>query len=486
MVPGDRKEASRRRLLTTLEKFAHDFDVPASEPFWSPTLDAASGDELVAIQNAKLAAVVPFLYENSSFYRRRFDRLGLIPDDIRSVADLTKWPVVTSAEMAEDALENPPYGSYSTMTDELWAERGWMAFSTSGTSGSPRLFRYSHIDRKYWEWANARALYAMDIRTGDTVFLISGFGPHVWQWGVTFALARMGVAAIPGGGLDSRARARLIERLEPTVIACTPSYALHLGRAMEEEGLDPARSSVRTVFLGGEPAMGIGNTRRRIGDLWGARVTEFYGCTEVAPAAGGFGCRAQPRDGAETWTHLFEDVQIWELVDAARHEPVADGERGITVCTLLNSESSPQLRFLVGDYTVFDHTTCDCGRSHVRAMGCMTGRADDIINLRGIKFSPSQLEAAVRGVKGLGDEYEIVIETTDHGLDIMTVRVEHGDHLSPDRIAREVAGAVRSRCEIRTAVEVLAPGALAKTEFKAKRVRDLRGGQTGEGYSSSQ
>lgn len=469
-----RAETTRRRLIETLERFAHDFDAPSSERFWSETLDGASRDEITAIQNAKLAVVVPFLFENSDFYRRRFDGLGMIPSDIGSVDDLSKWPVVTSSEMAEDAQKYPPFGTYSTINDAIWAERGWMVFSTSGSSGTPRIFRYSQIDRSYWEWANARALHAMDIGKGDTVLLISGFGPHVWQWGVTFALAKMGVPAIPGGGLNASARARLVDRLKPTVVVCTPSYALHLGRTMSDEGLDPAASSIKTVFLGGEPAMGIENARTRIGDLWGARVTEFYGCTEVAPSAGGFGCRAQPRDGSETWTHLLEDVQIWELVDPAAHQPVADGEQGLTVCTQLNSESSPQLRFLVGDYTVFNRETCGCGRNHVRAMGCMTGRADDIINLRGVKFSPSQIEAAVRGVPNLGDEYEVVIDKTEHGLDVMTVRVEHADHEASGAIADQVAAALRGHCEIRADVEVIAPGTLPKTEFKAKRIRDLR------------
>jgi phenylacetate-CoA ligase len=153
---------------------------------------------------------------------------------------------------------------------------------------------------------------------------------------------------------------------------------------------------------------------------------------------------------------------------------VSEGSRGLTVCTSLNSESSPQLRFLVGDYTVFDRTPCECGRSHVRAIGSFTGRADDLINLRGIKFFPSQVEQAVRSVEGVGDEFEIVLSTNPAGLDVMTVRVEHRDQARAADIAAAVAGEVRSRCEVRSEAEVLALGTLPKTEFKAKRVRDLR------------
>jgi phenylacetate-CoA ligase len=165
---------------------------------------------------------------------------------------------------------------------------------------------------------------------------------------------------------------------------------------------------------------------------------------------------------------------VWELVDDATKQPVPDGDRGLTVCTSLNSESSPQLRFLVGDYTVFDRSPCACGRSHVRAVGSFTGRADDLINLRGIKFFPSQIEEAVRSVPGVGDEFEIVLATTADGLDVMSVKVEHPDHARPAAIAAKVTGEIRTRCEVRAEADVLAPGSLPKTEFKARRVRDLR------------
>jgi phenylacetate-CoA ligase len=243
---------------------------------------------------------------------------------------------------------------------------------------------------------------------------------------------------------------------------------------MQELGHDPARSSVRTLFTAGEPAMGVEGTRTRLEELWGCRVVEFYGCTEASPHVGGFSCPHAVCPGRPTSTHLLEDVQIWELVDDVAKTPVPDGSRGLTVCTSLNSESSPQLRFLVGDYTMFDRSICACGRSHVRAVGSFTGRADDLINLRGIKFFPTQVEQAVRSVAGVGDEFEIVLATNPDGLDVMTVRVEHPDLAGAAGVAARVAAEIRTRCEVRTEAAVLAPGSLPKTEFKAKRVRDLR------------
>ena len=473
-MSDNRKHATRTAWLETLARHRTGYDGPDSEDYWASSVDAASRDEIVAIQNNKLAALSPFLYENSDFYRRRFDRLGLAPSDIRTIDDLEKWPVVDKQEMVEDAVANPPYGTYQTIDEADWTDRGWMLFSSSGSTGTPRVFRYTHVDRAYWQWANSRALYSMGIRKGDIVFPMVGFGPHVWIWGAMYAWEHMGVAVIPGGGMDATMRARVIDRFKPTVIAGTPSYALYLGRTMQDLGLDPAKSSVKTLFTGGEPAMGIDRTRERLEDLWGCRAVEFYGCTEVSPHTGGFSCPHSVREGETTFTHLMEDIQIWELVDADQGKVVQEGERGLTVCTSLNSESSPQLRFLVGDYTVFDTSTCPCGRNHVRAIGSFTGRADDLINLRGIKMFPAQIEEAVRAVDGLDDEFEIVLTTNPDGLDVMDVRVEHPDASVAGAIADEVQGQIRSHCEVRVSVEVLTPGTLPKTEFKAKRVRDER------------
>jgi len=118
---------------------------------------------------------------NSRFYLASDSiALGMTPDDVQSVDDLSKWPVVDKKEMMEDTIAHPPYGTFTTIDDEIWKDHGWMMFSSSGSTGVPRVFRYSHIDRKYWEWANARSLYAMGIRRGDVVFPMGGFGPHVF------------------------------------------------------------------------------------------------------------------------------------------------------------------------------------------------------------------------------------------------------------------------------------------------------------------
>ena len=171
----------------------------------------------------------------------------------------------------------------------------------------------------------------------------------------------------------------------------------------------------------------------------------------------------------------MEDVQIWETVDAHTLEPTLPGEQGLSVCTNLISESSPQLRFLVGDYTTLNTDTCSCGRSHARAMGCFAGRADDLIILRGIKFFPTQIEKAVRAFPELGDEFEILLTNRkEDGMDVMKVMVEHPDHGPTSSLVEQLVNTIRLEIEVRCDVEVVVPGTLRITDFKANRVTDKR------------
>ena len=471
----DRKDATRAKWLETLQEYRRDFEGPGSDEYWSPSLDCASRDELRTIQDAKLKVLTPFLYENSDFYKRRFDTLGLSPDDVDTVDKLTQWPVIDKMEMADDMMANPPWGTYTTHDDEIWNARGWTLFPTSGSTGMPRIFRYSRHDLDQWKWANSRALWSLGARRGDKVFLVVGFGPHVWAWGVLHALAHMGVPYIPGGGLTAELRANIILRYQPTILATLPSQLLRIGRVMQDMGEDPRKTSIKRLFTGGEPAAGIKATRERLEDMWDAEIVEFYGCTEVAPHSGGYSCHASHDRADGQWqTHLMEDFQIWELMDPETKERLPVGERGLTVCTNMNSESSSQLRFVVGDYTTLDDAKCACGRTHVRAIGGFQGRADDLINLRGIKFYPSVVEEGVRAIDGVGDEYEVILDTTKDGIDTMTIKVEHAEHKTPDKVVAAVQNAVTSRIEVRVDVDVLKPDTFPKTEFKAKRVIDNR------------
>ena len=166
-------------------------DKPDNEQFWCTKLDTAPQEELRGIQCEKLRVAVRYAYECIPFYRRKFDSIGLGPGDIRSVDDLSLIPVTTKQEMAEDLAEHGPWGTYTALDDDLWTQRGWQIFASSGTTAQPRAFRYSQFDREMWMWTNARAMWAMGFRPGrDSALIAFGYGPHVWLWGVAQRLMR--------------------------------------------------------------------------------------------------------------------------------------------------------------------------------------------------------------------------------------------------------------------------------------------------------
>lgn len=472
-------EDARRDWLATIARHRPNPDRPASEHFWAESLERMSRDELHALHSEKLRVAVRFAYDCIPFYRRKFDTIGLHPEDVRGVEDLTRIPVTTKHEMADDLAANPPWGTYTAVDDRRWLDSGWQIFASSGTTAAPRAFRYTAFDRETWAWSNARALWAMGFRPGrDAALVAFGYGPHVWLWGVHYALNLMGIPIVTAGGLDTRTRARFIERYRPTILCCTPSYALYLASMLEEMGIDPAATSIRWLCCAGEPGFSVPATRRMLEQTWGADLHEFYGCTEAAPCAGGYTCEAVVRrkDGPVA-THLMEDNQIWETVDPGQLEPLAAGKRGLSVVTNLCSEASPQLRFLVGDFMTLSHAPCECGRTHARAIGGFRGRADDMLNVRGVTLFPTSIEDAVRRLPEAGNEFEIVL-TTERNLDVLTVRVEAHEDVPLGRHAelrQRIEGEIVAACELRPVVEVLRPGTLPRTEFKARRVRDLRG-----------
>jgi phenylacetate-CoA ligase len=482
-MPRDGQEArvtTRSEWLALLERHRRAPDRPDDATFWCRSLETSSRDELRRVQSEKLAVAIRYAYEYIPFYHRRLDALGLDPRDVRGVEDLGSLPVVTRQEMAADLAEHPPWGTYTATDDQRWLEAGWQVFASSGTTGAPRAFRYTRFDREQWAWANARAMYAMGFRAGrDSAMLAFGYGPHVWLWGVHYACNLMGIPIVTAGGLDTRTRARFIDQYRPSILACTPSYALFLASVMRELGLDPGATSVRALFCAGEPGFSVPATRARLEATWNAELHEFYGCTEAAPAGGGYTCAAVAADKTSVpGTHLLEDVAIWETVDPDTLEAVAPGQRGLTVVTNLMSEASPQLRFLVGDYATLTDEPCACGRTHARAVGGFVGRADDLLNVRGVTLFPSAVEDAIRRVPEVGTEFQIVL-TTEHDLDVLTVRLEPRGDLDPDGsndLARRVENEIVSRCELRPVVEVVGAGTLPRTEFKARRVHDRRAG----------
>src|SRR5262245_17558504 len=336
----------------------------------------------------RLAVLIRQIYGPNPFYTRKFDAAGIDPAAIAFPRDLAALPLTTKPELIDDQLTSPPWGTNLSEPVDRYTRYN----QTSSTTGKP--LRWVDTNES-WQWMLDcwKTGYAgAHVDESDRIFFPFSFGPFLGFWTAFEAGCQIGAHCIPAGGMSSQVRLSMIETLQPTVICCTPTYALRLldvAGEMRGRTADLSASSVRTLIVAGEAGGNITTTRQRIEAGWGARVIDHYGLTEVGPIS--FECRESP--GA---LHVNEAEYICEVLEPGSDRPVADGERGELIVTNLGRTASPLIRYRTGDLVVRRSGACACGSSFMRLEGGILARADDMVNVRGVNVYPSAVESVVR------------------------------------------------------------------------------------------
>ena len=466
---------SRERFQAVMKKYRLNPLEPESDECWSPQLETASRGRIREIQSDKLVAAVAFLWDHSPLYRRLLERQRLHPADIKSVDDLGKLPIVTREAFVESQKARPPWGAYSPISQEIWTQDGWLLFTTGGTTAMPRPFRMTRFDRDQASWLFARAFWGMGVRPGDVGTFITNYGAHIFFWEAQQGLHHLGCPVIALGGADLKRRIDFLRTFGATVLGATASFALFLGEQMKAMGFEPRQSGVKILFNGAEPGACVPATKRRVEDLWGATLHEFFGATETGMTC--HSCRFEAAQQERAMNlHFMEDSCIPEVVDPTTLGPVPEGSDGVLVVSGLYSEGTPFPRYLLGDYTRLTTERCGCGRTTARAVGGMYGRMDDMLLLRGVHVYPSAIEDVVRRIPNITEAYEIVVDKRS-GQDHVTVRCEPRPDIDQSRwssVEASVVQAVSSALEVKVSVDLKPYGAVSR-EFKVKRIHDLRG-----------
>ena len=378
----------------------------------------------MAAQGRRLSELVTTIYRRNTFYTRKFDDAGLSVERLQFPRDLERLPLTTKAELNADQAANPPWGT--ALTEPL--ERYTRYCQTSSTTGRPLRW----IDTNdSWQFLLDcwKAVYrAARVGSGDRVFFPFSFGPFLGFWAGFEAGTQMGLHCIPGGGMSSQIRLALIESVGATVVCCTPTYALRLAEIAEHEHpLRPlAESTVRLLIVAGEPGGSIPPTRERIERSWGARVIDHHGLTEVGPVS--FECWESPG-----YLHVNEGEFIAEVLDPGTGRAVPDGEHGELVVTNLGRTASPVIRYRTGDIVVRRLTPCPCGRTWARLEGGILGRADDMVNIKGVNVYPVGIETVVRRFAEVVEFRSIV--TAEHAMRSLTVEIELGERTTRRDVA---------------------------------------------------
>jgi phenylacetate-CoA ligase len=425
----------------------------------------------------RLSALIKRIYGRNSFYTRKLDAAGIDPAALSFPRDLTKLPLTTKRELIADQQAAPPWGT--NLSEPL--DRYTRYNHTSSTTGTP--LRWLDTTES-WQWMLQcwKAVYAgAKVDARDRIFFPFSFGPFLGFWTAFEAGCQMGAHCIPAGGMSSQARLSIIETLHPTVMCCTPTYALRLlevAGQMETEkaekgsggvfgvaGQNPSRplfsNSVRVIIVAGEAGGSIQATRQRIEQGWGARVIDHHGLTEVGPIS--FECWEVP--GA---LHLNESEYICEVLEPGSDRPVPDGERGELVVTNLGRSASPLIRYRTGDVVLRRPGTCACGRTDARLEGGILARLDDMVSVRGVNVYPSAVESVVRRFAEVA-EYRATVAS--HGsLRDITVDIElaTGVERGAD-VAAHVAAALRESLGLTVHVHVVDANTLPRFEMKARR-----------------
>lgn len=445
--------------------------IPSTDSrYWNEELETMDPEEREQkIILPKLQAQLRYAYQTSPFYKKKWDKKGIRPEDIRSLDDFEQIPFLTKEEIRQDQKENPPFGS------NLCVSRAEIARvqGTSGTTGKPTAFGISKGDMARIAEAHARFMWGFGMRQDDIVFIGSFFSLYWGSWGALAGCERLGATAFPfGAGVAGQSDRSLewMKEVRPTVFYGTPSYSLYLAEKARAKGLDPKKDfNFRILFFSGEPGAGVPSTKRRIEETYGGICIDSGSTAEMTPWMSD--CECEYRRGM----HLWQDVVYAELVDPKTKKRVPYGTEGATVYTHLERTSQPMIRFWSGDISIWVDDPCPCGRTYPRLPKGIYGRADDMFVVRGENVYPSAIEDVIRSIKGFGDEFRIII-TREKTMDELIVQAEctpEVDMVLIPGLKEELETKLKAS-GLRTVVQLVDPGTLERTEFKAKRVIDKR------------
>ena len=425
-----------------------------------PDKECLTREQIDALQVERLQATIRHCM-NSPFYKKKFEEMGIKPEDIKTPADVRKLPFTTK----QDLRDNYPFGLASVPL-----EKCVRLHSSSGTTGNPTVVLHSQKDLDEWANAVARCLWMVGLRPTDIFQNSSGYGMFTGGLGFQYGAERLGMLTVPAAAGNTLRQIKFITDFGTTAIHAVPSYLTRIKEVMDQQGIDPRKDTkLKVLAIGAEPHSE--EQRKRIENMFGVKAYNSFGMSEMCGPGVAFECKEQ------NGLHFWEDYYIVEIVDPETLEPVPDGEIGELILTTINREAMPLIRYRTRDLTRVLGRTCPCGRNHIR-LDSMKGRSDDMMVLRGVNIFPIQIEKILMKFKELTTNYLITL-TTDNDNDNMTVEVEVNNFDLNDKdkvqqLTKEITRALKDEILLTPHVKLLPLGTLPQSEGKAVRVKDFR------------
>ena len=428
---------------------------------WDIKAETMPIEQLRDLQGQRLAACVRRMYGKVPYYTAKMKDAGVATEDIQTLDDLIKLPFTDK----EDMRENYPYGTFAVPMDQIVR-----IHASSGTTGKQKVVGYTRNDIDMWSECCCRALASTGMTNKDILHVAYGYGLFTGGLGLHYGAEKLGATTIPVSSGNTRRQIQILTDFQPTALACTPSYALHLADELATYGADKSMLKLKVGIFGAEPwslAM-----KQQIEEKLGLRAFDIYGLSETLGPGVSISCECGDL------LHIQSDHFIAEVVDPDTKLPLAEGQIGELVFSSVTKEGTPLLRYNTHDLTRLYYGKCECGRTTVR-MEKVTGRADDMLIIRGVNVFPSQIESVLLSYGEVEPHYMIYIDRV-HNLDEMEVKIEMTKSFFSDsikdieKIERRLNADIQSTLGIAAKITLAEPRSLPRSEGKAKRVEDRR------------
>lgn len=428
---------------------------------WNKEAECMSQVQKEKLQLERLQKVVKRAYENVPYYKKRFDEVGVKPEDIKTLKDIEKLPFTTKTDL-RDAY---PFRMFAVPDEEIVE-----VHTTSGTTGKPTVSGYTMEDLEIWGEVMARALMMAGAEKKDIIQNAYGYGLFTGGMGVHYGAQKIKANVVPISAGNTMRQLEIMQDFGTTILTCTPSYALYLGEMAEKEGISKEEIKLKAGVFGAE--MWTEEMRDEIEKRLNVTALNIYGLTEIIGP--GVAMECEDKGGL----HISDDHFYPEIIDSKNLEALGEGEKGELVLTTLTREGMPVIRFRTRDVTALKKGKCGCGRTLIK-MDRITGRTDDMLKIRGVIVFPSQIEKALLRIEGLEPHYQIIV-TRPHHLDELEVQVETSEKFFSDEVKhveevkKMIEDHIHNEIGLRVNVTLVEPQSLPRSEGKAVRVIDER------------
>jgi phenylacetate-CoA ligase len=382
--------------------------------FWNEKIETLPREGLTELQLERLQVTLNRAYTKVDFYRRRFEELGLLPEDISSLEDLRRIPCTTAADLAD----HYPYGLFSVPLKSIVR----LKFS-AGPKGLPMVIGYTQKDVQNWLELMERHMTAMGISFKDIIQVAFNYGLFTGAFTFNQAAELVGATVAPTSIASATIQLQIMQDFRSTVLATSPSFAMHIAGTRELQNININRIHLKIGLFGPE-AMSP-SVRQTLEERLRIQAYSVYGVNEMVEP--GVAAECHEKSGL----HLAEDHFYPEVFDPHSCHSLTRGQEGELVITTLTNEGYPFIRFRTGDITTLDYTPCPCGRNSVR-MAAPLSRSDNLLMIRGIAIYPEQVALLLGEVAPEVENYRLIIRQREGLNDQLEVQVAYPTNFVSD------------------------------------------------------